>query len=60
MNWDQIEIKWAEMTSRLKADGIKGRTGVTLGSSEPLGGEAVLATGPREAAELTPVEMKAN
>ena len=20
MNWDQIEIKWAEMTSRLRAD----------------------------------------
>ena len=24
MNWDQIEIKWAEMTGRLQGDATKG------------------------------------
>lgn len=31
MDWDQIEIKWAEMTKRLKYDGSKSSVGSTMG-----------------------------
>jgi hypothetical protein len=60
MNWDQIEIKWAEMTSRLQADVAKGLAGPSVIVPAQQSQSAVAEVGPTESDREATPEVQAN